>query len=129
MHVCVAEVLVGTVIGAQQYSLIERRMISKLSCRNSSSFLPAALVLGLQPGLPVTIPVTVVAEDDVTSQRYYVVGMAPRHTLLVLTCCVPGQFLLLHEQCQHGMVKVCAVQTAGPCQRAFCPQEDLFLPA
>lgn len=46
------------------------------SCRNNTEFLPAALVIGLQPGVPLLIPIVVVAEDGVTSQRYYVAGMA-----------------------------------------------------
>ncbi len=43
-------------------------------CRNNTGFLPAALVLGLQPGVPLIIPIVVVAEDGVTSQRYFVSG-------------------------------------------------------
>ncbi len=43
-------------------------------CRNNTGFLPAALVLGLQPGVPLIIPILVVAEDGVTSQRYFVSG-------------------------------------------------------
>lgn len=30
--------------------------------------------MGLQPGVPLTIPLTVMAEDDVTSQRYFIAG-------------------------------------------------------
>lgn len=43
-------------------------------CRNNTEFLPAALIIGLQPGVPLMIPIVVVAEDGVTSQRYYVSG-------------------------------------------------------
>lgn len=50
-------------------------------CRNNSNFLPAAFVLGLQPGVPLTIPVTVVAEDDVTSQRYFISGTPQLHPI------------------------------------------------
>ena len=54
-------------------------MISVLamSCivhRNNTEFLPAALIIGLQPAVPLDIPIVVVAEDGVTSQRYYVTG-------------------------------------------------------
>ena len=31
-----------------------------------------AYIAGLQPGIPVTLPIMVVAEDDVTSLSYYV---------------------------------------------------------
>ena len=40
--------------------------------RQHTDFLPVALVLGLVPGRPVTVPIIVVAEDGVTSLRYYV---------------------------------------------------------
>ena len=43
-------------------------------CRNNTEFLPAALVIGLQPGVPLVVPIVVVAEDGVTSQRYYIAG-------------------------------------------------------
>lgn len=46
-------------------------------CRNNTEFLPAALVIGLQPGMPLVVPIVVVAEDGVTSQRYYVAGTLP----------------------------------------------------
>ena len=39
--------------------------------RNNTDFLPVAYVLGLQPGIPVEVPIVVVAEDSVTSLRYY----------------------------------------------------------
>ncbi|KAK9837118.1 hypothetical protein WJX81_003998 [Elliptochloris bilobata] len=46
--------------------------------RQHTDFLPIALVLGLVPGRPVTVPIVVVAEDGVTSLRYYVtVARAP----------------------------------------------------
>ena len=46
--------------------------------RQHTDFLPIALVLGLVPGRPVTVPIVVVAEDGVTSLRYYVtVSRAP----------------------------------------------------
>lgn len=49
------------------------------ACRNNTEFLPAALILGLQPGVPLVIPIVVVAEDGVTSQRYFVSGrLMPR---------------------------------------------------
>lgn len=51
-------------------------------CRNNTGFLPAALVLGLQPGVPLIIPIVVVAEDGVTSQRYFVSGVL----LLIFSC-------------------------------------------
>ncbi len=41
-------------------------------CRDNTDFLPVAYVAGLQPGIPVTLPITVVAEDGVTSLSYYV---------------------------------------------------------
>ena len=39
--------------------------------RNNTDFLPVAYVLGLQPGIPLEVPIVVVAEDSVTSLRYY----------------------------------------------------------
>ena len=41
-------------------------------CRQRPDFLPAAVVLGLQPGVPTSIPIVVVAEDGVTSLRYFI---------------------------------------------------------
>jgi hypothetical protein len=40
-------------------------------CRAQADFLPVALVLGLVPGQPVEVPIVIVAEDGVTSLRYY----------------------------------------------------------
>ena len=41
------------------------------SCRAQADFLPVALVLGLSPGVPVEVPIVVIAEDGVTSLRYF----------------------------------------------------------
>jgi hypothetical protein len=41
-------------------------------CRQDTDFLPVALILGLVPGVPLEVPIVVVAEDGVTSLRYYV---------------------------------------------------------
>ena len=41
-------------------------------CRAQADFLPVALVLGLSPGVPVEVPIVVIAEDGVTSLRYFV---------------------------------------------------------
>ncbi|KAK9803015.1 hypothetical protein WJX72_000035 [[Myrmecia] bisecta] len=43
-----------------------------LQTRQNQDFLPAAIILGLTPGTPVKVPIVVVAEDGVTSLRYYV---------------------------------------------------------
>ena len=43
-----------------------------IACRSNAGFLPAAYIVGLQPGLPVSVPILVVAEDGVTSNRYFV---------------------------------------------------------
>ena len=40
--------------------------------RDNTDFLPVAYIAGLQPGIPVTVPITVVAEDGVTSLTYYI---------------------------------------------------------
>lgn len=42
------------------------------ACRQDTDFLPVALILGLVPGVPLEVPIVVVAEDGVTSLRYYV---------------------------------------------------------
>ncbi|KAL0019979.1 hypothetical protein WJX79_005353 [Trebouxia sp. C0005] len=60
----------GGDVGADQIADTSGR--SNSSSRNNTGFLPAALVLGLQPGVPLIIPIVVVAEDGVTSQRYFV---------------------------------------------------------
>ncbi|KAL0046818.1 hypothetical protein WJX82_010658 [Trebouxia sp. C0006] len=60
----------GGDVGADQIADTSGR--SNSSARNNTGFLPAALVLGLQPGVPLIIPIVVVAEDGVTSQRYFV---------------------------------------------------------
>ena len=52
--------------------------------RNNTEFLPAALIIGLQPAVPLSIPIVVVAEDGVTSQRYYVTGRLHLQLLLSL---------------------------------------------
>ncbi|KAK9917087.1 hypothetical protein WJX75_000778 [Coccomyxa subellipsoidea] len=39
--------------------------------RAQADFLPVALVLGLSPGVPVEVPIVVIAEDGVTSLRYF----------------------------------------------------------
>lgn len=39
--------------------------------RAQADFLPVALVLGLSPGWPVEVPIVVIAEDGVTSLRYF----------------------------------------------------------
>ena len=41
------------------------------ACRAKADFLPVALVLGLSPGVPVEVPIVVIAEDGVTSLRYF----------------------------------------------------------
>lgn len=41
------------------------------TCRAQADFLPIALVLGLSPGVPVEVPVVIIAEDGVTSLRYF----------------------------------------------------------
>jgi len=64
--VCLHEVVFSSLqIDLSQYTMLRR---------NNTGFLPAALVLGLQPGVPLIIPIVVVAEDGVTSQRYFVSG-------------------------------------------------------
>ena len=40
-------------------------------CRASADFLPVAFVLGLAPGKATEVPIVIVAEDGVTSLRYY----------------------------------------------------------
>ena len=42
-----------------------------LACRASADFLPIAFVLGLAPGKATEVPIVIVAEDGVTSLRYY----------------------------------------------------------
>lgn len=42
-----------------------------LACRASADFLPVAFVLGLAPGKATEVPIVIVAEDGVTSLRYY----------------------------------------------------------
>lgn len=37
--------------------------------RENSDFLPVAYIVGLQPGIAVQVPIVVVAEDGVTSNR------------------------------------------------------------
>ena len=41
------------------------------ACRASADFLPIALVLGLATGKTTEVPIVIVAEDGVTSLRYY----------------------------------------------------------
>ena len=41
-------------------------------CRQNTNFLPAAVILGLEPGVPINVPIVVTAEDGVTSLRYYI---------------------------------------------------------
>lgn len=41
-------------------------------CRANTDFLPIAYIAGLQPGIPVTVPIVIVAEDGVTSLTYSV---------------------------------------------------------
>ena len=41
------------------------------ACRASADFLPIAFVLGLAPGKATEVPIVIVAEDGVTSLRYY----------------------------------------------------------
>ena len=48
-----------------------QRISQLCSCRDNTDFLPVAYIAGLQPGIPVTVPITVVAEDGVTSLSYY----------------------------------------------------------
>jgi hypothetical protein len=41
------------------------------TARPRADFLPQALVLGLAPGVPLEVPIVVIAEDGVTSLRYF----------------------------------------------------------
>jgi hypothetical protein len=52
----------------------------RLLYRASADFLPVAFVLGLAPGRVTKVPIVVVAEDGVTSLRYYlnIFRAAPR---------------------------------------------------
>ncbi|KAK9825612.1 hypothetical protein WJX74_010253 [Apatococcus lobatus] len=40
--------------------------------RSNQGFLPAAVIIGLIPGVPLQVPIVVIAEDDVTSNQYVV---------------------------------------------------------
>lgn len=55
-----------------QWSIALFMCTSLPCCRQNTDFLPAAVILGLEPGVPVNIPIVVTAEDGVTSLRYYV---------------------------------------------------------
>lgn len=64
-------------------------------CRAKADFLPVALVLGLVPGVPVEVPIVVVAEDGVTSLRYFLNIMRGRPPIdaTAAAAAAPGKFL------------------------------------
>lgn len=43
-----------------------------MCCRDNNDFLPVAIILGLTPGETLTVPITILAEDGVTSSVYHV---------------------------------------------------------
>ncbi|CAL8464733.1 g4268 [Coccomyxa elongata] len=49
----------------------EQDTTAETRTRAQADFLPVALVLGLSPGVPVEVPIVVIAEDGVTSLRYF----------------------------------------------------------
>ena len=80
-------------------------------CRNNTDFLPVAYVLGLQPGIPLEVPIVVVAEDSVTSLRYYLqitrAQPADNDTSDLAGMCQLSQMVYPHshaESADHGQL-------------------------